>query len=63
MDSDELRYLLGKCIHLKHYFYGVFALFCELFCVYIEHVMFGYKYPLMLNMNDNDLLRFANHML
>ena len=25
MDSDEIRYLLGKCIHLKHYFYGVFA--------------------------------------
>ena len=141
MDSDEIRYLLGKCIHLKHYFYGVFAadnfpkltregfiivnaspsqhggshwmvlLFhknkvyladplgiriqkyqllycrllkfynevtqilklkpvqnqnsklCGLFCIYIAHVMFGYEYPLMLNMNDNDLLRFANHML
>ena len=25
MVSDEIRYLLGKCIHLKHYFYGVFA--------------------------------------
>ena len=25
MDSDEIRYLLGKCIHLKFYFYGVFA--------------------------------------
>ena len=25
MDSDEIRYFLGKCIHLKHYFYGVFA--------------------------------------
>ena len=25
MDSDEIRYLLGKCIHLKYYFYGVFA--------------------------------------
>ena len=36
---------------------------CGLFCIYIAHVMFGYEYPLMLNMNDNDLLRFANHML
>ena len=141
MDSDEIRYLIGKCIHLKYYFYGVFAadnfpkltrkgfsvvnvspaqyegshwmviLFhenkvyladplgipiqnyqilysrlvqfynevtqvlklkpvqnqnsklCGLFCIYIAHVMFGYGYPLMLNMNDNDLLRFANHML
>ena len=26
-------------------------------------VMFSYKYPLMLNMNNNDLLRFANPML
>ena len=25
MDSDEIRYLLGKCIHLKNYFYGVFV--------------------------------------
>ena len=24
MDSDEIRYLVGKCIHLKCYF-GVFA--------------------------------------
>ena len=141
MDSDEIRYLLGKCIHLKYCFYGVFAadnfpkltrkgfiivnaspaqyegshwmviLFhenkvyladplgipiqnyqilysrlvqfynevtqvlklkpvqnqnsklCGLFCIYIAHVMFGYEYPLLLNMNDNDLLRFANHML
>ena len=141
MDSDEIRYLLGKSIHLKYYFYGVFAadnfpkltrksfvvvnaspaqyegshwmviLFhenkvyladplglpiqnyqilysrlvqfyneitqvlkfksvqnqnsklCGLFCIYIAHVMFGYEYPLMLNMNDIDLLRFANHML
>ena len=36
---------------------------CGLFCIYIAHVMFAYEYPLMLNMNDNDLLRFANHML
>ena len=141
MDSDEIRYLLGKCIYLKYYFCGVFAAdnfpkltrkglvvvnasqaqyeeshwmvilfhenkvyladplglpiqnyqilysrlvlfynevtqvlklkpvqnqnskFCELFCIFIAHVMFGYEYPLMLNMNDTDLLRFANHML
>ena len=25
MDSDEIRYMLGKCIHLKYFFYGVFA--------------------------------------
>ena len=25
MDSDEIRYLMGKCIHLKYYFHGVFA--------------------------------------
>ena len=25
MDSDEIRYLLGKCIHLKYRFYRVFA--------------------------------------
>ena len=25
MDSEEIRYLLCKCIHLKYYFYGVFA--------------------------------------
>ena len=25
MNSDEIRYLLGKCIHLKYYFHGVFA--------------------------------------
>ena len=140
MDSDEIPYLLGKCIHLKYYFYGDFAadifskltregliivkalpaqyegnhwmviLFhenkvysadalgipiqnyqimfsrlvkfynevtrvlklkpvqnqnpklCGLFCIYIAHVMFGYEYPLLLNMNDKDLLRFANHM-
>ena len=36
---------------------------CGLFCIYMTHVMFGYEYPLMLNMSDNDLLRFANHML
>ena len=36
---------------------------CGLFCIEIAHVMFGYEYPLMLNMNDNDLLRFANHVL
>ena len=130
MDSDEIRYLLGNCFHLKYYFYVVFAadnfpkltrkwfvvvnassaqyegshwivvLFHEnkvyladplglpiqnyqilysrlvqfyneitqvvnlklvqnqnsklfgLFCIYIVHVMFGYEYPLMLNMND-----------
>ena len=36
---------------------------CWFFCIYIAHVTFGYKYPLLLNMNDNDLPRFANHML
>ena len=36
---------------------------CGLFCIYIAHVMFGYEYPLLLNLNDNDLIRFANHML
>ena len=36
---------------------------CGLFCIYIAHVMFGDEYPSMLNMNDIDLLRFANHML
>ena len=36
---------------------------CGLFFIYIAHVMFGYEYPLLLNMNDNDLLRFANQML
>ena len=36
---------------------------CGRFCIYIAHVMFGYEYPLMLNMNDIDLLRFANHVL
>ena len=25
MDSGEIRYLLGKCTHLKYYSYGVFA--------------------------------------
>ena len=36
---------------------------CDFFCICIAHVMFGYEYPLMFNINDNDLLRFANHML
>ena len=141
MDSDEIRYLLGKCVPLKYGFYGVFAadnfpkltredfiivnaspaqyegshwmviLFhenkaymadplgipiqnyqilysrliqfynevnqllkfkpvqnqnsklCGLSCIYIAHVMFVYEYPLLLNLNDNDLIRFANHML
>ena len=36
---------------------------CGLFCIYIAHVMFGYEFPLLLNMNDYDLIRFANHML
>ena len=25
MDSDKIRYLMGKCIHLKYYSYRVFA--------------------------------------
>ena len=25
MESDEIRYWLGKCIHLKYYFFGFFA--------------------------------------
>ena len=25
MDSDEIRYLMGKSIHWKNFFYGVFA--------------------------------------
>ena len=132
MNSYEIRYLMGKCIHLKYYFYGVFAadnfpklkrkgfclvnafpaqyegshwmviLFhenkvymadplgislqnyqilysglvqfynevtqvlkfkpvqnqnsklCGIFCVHIAYVMFGYGFPLMLNINDND---------
>ena len=37
--------------------------FCGLFCFYIARVMFGYKYLLMLDMNNNDLLRFAKHVL
>ena len=36
---------------------------CGLFCQHISHVMFGYEHPLMLNMNDNDLLHFAKHKL
>ena len=36
---------------------------CGLFCIYIAHVMFGYEYPLLLNMNATYLLHFANHML
>ena len=36
---------------------------CGLLCIYIAHVMFDYKYPLLLNMKNNDLPRFANHML
>ena len=36
---------------------------CGLFCIYIAHVMFVYEFPLMLSMNNNYLLRFANYML
>ena len=36
---------------------------CGLFCIYFAHVIFRYEYPLMMNMNNNDLLRVANHML
>ena len=25
IDSDEIRYLMGKCIHMKYCFYGIFA--------------------------------------
>ena len=139
MDSDEIRYFLGESIHLKYYFYGIFAtdnfpkltiegfiivsaspsqhagshcivrlflksqvyladplgisirnyrfLYCRLvkpyneltqklkanskstqnsvdfLCIYIAHVMFGYEYPLMLNLSDNDMLRFAKYIV
>ena len=36
---------------------------CGLFCIYNSHVMFGYEYLLLLNMNYNDLLRFTNHII
>ena len=36
---------------------------CGLLFIYFSHVIFGYEYPSMLNMNQNVLLRFANHML
>ena len=36
---------------------------CGLFCIYIAHVIFSNKYPYTMYMNDDDLLRFAKHML
>ena len=36
---------------------------CGLFCIYIAHVIFELNYPYICYMNDDDLLRFAKHML
>ena len=36
---------------------------CGHFCIYIAHVMFGYQYALMLNINVTDLPCFANRSL
>ena len=36
---------------------------CGLFCIYFAHVIYTKDFKLYLYMNDNDLLRFATHML
>ena len=36
---------------------------CGLFCIYIAHIIFTYSYPFVHYMNDDDLLRFAKHMM
>ena len=36
---------------------------CALFCIYIAHIIFTKSYPYVHYMNDDDLLRFANHMM
>ena len=36
---------------------------CGLFCSYIAHIIFTHSYPFVHYMNDDDLLRFAKHMM
>ena len=36
---------------------------CGLHCIYIAHIIFTYSYPFVHYMNDDDLLRFAKHMM
>ena len=36
---------------------------CGLFCISFAHIIFESHYPFILYMNNNDLLRFAKHML
>ena len=72
----ESRYKTIKdCVHVRYSFTMKYFKYSKLswfkiktqysvgfFCIYIAHVMFGYEYPLLLNMNNNGLVRFANHM-
>ena len=37
--------------------------FCLVFCIYFAHVIYTKGFKLNFYMNDNDLLRFATHML
>ena len=36
---------------------------CGVFCIYIAHVIYTEGFKLYLYINDNDLLRFATHLL
>ena len=36
---------------------------CGLYCIYIAHILFSSKVSLFIFMNDNDLMRFSEHML
>ena len=39
------------------------SVLCGLYCIYIAHILFSSKVSLFIFMNDNDLMRFSEHML
>ena len=39
------------------------SVICGLYCIYIAHILFSAKVSLFIFMNENDLMRFTEHML
>ena len=39
------------------------SVLCGLYCIYVAHIIISSKFPIGFNVNDDDMMLFAKHMM
>ena len=60
-----LRYSIheGNQILMNKPIQSTNSVLCELYCIYVAHVIISSKFPIGFKLNDHDMMRFAKHMM